>query len=161
MPPCVKRETRASCVDPIEAKAFDLSRGLYAFFNHRIDKAKLSLLEFDDAYDDFYDPRDNIFVDDVTNDVDTSISSISSDISHVSDQLGDENDEIDIIEKLRQCRCDSCSNGNSWLDIFGSHHDEQPHRMLLKKSLCPEVVYEELSLDDDKPFKMHRWRCGI
>jgi hypothetical protein len=58
---CVKPETRASCVDPKIAKAYDLARCLQMFFRGLLSqrtKQKNSLLQVNNANNIFYDPAD-------------------------------------------------------------------------------------------------------
>jgi hypothetical protein len=166
--PCVKKETRASCVDPIESKVHDLAKGIQAFFNHKIGSAKELILE-DDETDliDFNDPYNDDYADEQTHARNTYAVGQVCDgercNSFVSQQDADyEEGDLSVMDKLKMCRCESCKAGNSWLHIFREiRYNEQPHKLLLAKCLCPKVAFEDLSLPHENVFRMHRWKCGM
>lgn len=170
--PCVKKETRASCVDPIESKVHDLAKGIQAFFNHKIGNARellfgddeTDLIDFDDPYygDDDIADEQTPDIRNTTNAIDRYLDGEGCNSFDSQHDAYDGEGNLSLIEKLKMCRCESCKAGNSWLHIFHEiRYNEQPHKLLLAKCLCPKVAFEALSLPNQNLFRMHRWKCGM
>lgn len=202
---CVKEETRASCVDPIEAKSYDLARSLQMYFNMQYNNTKRFLKEEDNHYDDNYqmnfldgnannDDCDSIVDDDDDEEEEdedeeksivtmtksngrssTNISRSSSSSSSAPEEnneqgcsascngqtFSDDCDYLSLSEKFNRCKCEDCLSGKqNWFERLGPSRHGRPHRMLLDSMLCPRVMHHDLSLEHEKPIKLHNWKCG-
>ena len=148
---CVHSETRASCVDPIDAACYDLCRSLAHYCQkHARDPNFLETNldeEFNiDATPYFYPSRYGTEED---SDDESGIAS--------SEEAG-----LNLIEKLRRCECRTCSNGVTWLSILGGGFNEKPHEFFTKQCLCEKTEQPDLDISVDKrACKLHDWECGM
>lgn len=194
---CVKEETRASCVDPIEAKAYDLARSLQIYFNMQYNSTKRFLREEDNYYEGNYqmsflcgdannDDYESSIEDDDEEERSFTTASTTAGIGNISSSSEEEQEEqqeegcsdnttsydcqtlsnedcdhLSLSEKFHRCRCADCLSGKeTWFELLGPSRHGRPHRMLLDTMLCPRVVHHDLSLEHEKPIKLHKWKCG-
>lgn len=166
---CVREETRASCVDPIEARCYDSARALQlAFRGFLSTKPRLQRIYLQEHNDiDTYDP----FINDYSSDVDQQEDgSDEEDVSTTvggtdsSAAVGQELEHItsanDLLDKFKDCTCIACLTGHGWLDIFGSMKGSRPHREMVDIVLCPQIVYPDISIEGERPFTLHKWNCA-
>ena len=183
---CVRPETRASCIDPIEARCYDVARCLQLHFKG-IMAARPKVRDYyqqgGQNDNDFYDP----FEEDDTGEEQDDDGDAIQNFGATDNDDGDERGtyvqstinidckclfsqlkqflyfflDLSLFEEFQQCPCEDCQNGQGWLDIFSDMKGNlQPHRELLNKGLCPQIGHPDLTMTNQRPFRLHKWKCA-
>ena len=152
---CVNKETRASCVDPIDARCHDLCKALMHYCQKHARDPNFLEANIDEEFN--VDETPYFFPSRYGSEDDNDDNSESAE-----ETLSFSGGDLNLPEKLRRCDCRMCSTGTTWLDILGGYIESKPHHFLMKYCLCQKIEHPDLQLSSDKnPCKLHTWKCGM